>query len=127
MFNNRINLAAPLSVIEVAARIGSVASITLIVMLFVGEVFNPSTITHNEWLGLVFFPIGVVIGMALAWWREGLGAAISVGSFVAFYLVWGYLLGNHIGGWAFLTFASPGFLFLLHWLLRGAEQRHAFG
>ena len=127
MFNNRINLAMPLSVIEVLARVSSVASITLIAMLFIGEGFNPSKITHNEWLGLIFFPLGVVLGMAIAWWKEGLGAAISVGSLAAFYLVWGYLLGNHIGGWAFVTFASPGFLFLLHWLVRGAEQRHAFG
>jgi hypothetical protein len=45
---------------------------------------------------------------------------------MAFYLVYGYLLRNHIGGWAFIAFASPGFLFLLHWLLRGAgEKQHA--
>ena len=127
MFNNRIDLTLPLSVIEVLARVTSVASITLIAMLFVGEGFNPSRITRNEGLGLLFFPTGVVLGMMIAWWKEGLGAAIAVGSLGAFYMVWGYLLGNHIGGWAFVTFASPAFLFLLHWLLRGAEQRHAFG
>jgi hypothetical protein len=127
MFNNRIDLRLPLAVIEVLARIGSVMSIALLVMLFVGEGLNPSRVTRNEWIGLLFFPIGVVIGMVIAWWKEGWGAAITVGSLAGFYVVWGSLLGNHIGGWAFVTFASPGFLFLLHWLLHCAKERHAFG
>ena len=127
MFNNRIDAGLPLTVIEALARLGSVASIALLVMLFVGEGFNPSAITHNEWIGLLFFPTGVVIGMCVAWWKEGLGAAITVGSLAAFYLVWGWLMRNHIGGWAFVVFASPGFLFLLHWLLRGSKERPAFG
>ena len=127
MFNNRIDSGLPLTVIEALARLGSIASIVLLVMLFVGEGFEPSEITRNEWIGLLFFPTGVVIGMAIAWWKEGLGAAITVGSLAAFYLVWGWLMRNHIGGWAFVTFASPGFLFLLHWLLRGNKERPAFG
>jgi hypothetical protein len=126
MFNNRIDLRL-LSVIEGLARITSIASVALLIMLFLGEGLDPSAITRNEWMGLVFFPIGVVIGMVVAWWKEGLGAAITLGSLAAFYLVWGWLLRNHIGGWAFVTFASPGFLFLLHWLLRGGEKQHAFG
>lgn len=127
MFNNRIDSGLPLTVIEALARLGSIASIVLLFMLFIGEGFDPSGITRNEWIGLLFFPTGVVIGMAIAWWKEGLGAAITVGSLAAFYLVWGWLMRNHIGGWAFVTFASPGFLFLLHWLLRGNKERPAFG
>ena len=127
MFNNRIDSGLPLTVIEALARLGSIASIVLLFMLFIGEGFDPSGITRNEWIGLLFFPTGVVLGMAIAWWKEGLGAAITVGSLAAFYLVWGWLMRNHIGGWAFVTFASPGFLFLLHWLLRGNKERPAFG
>lgn len=127
MFSNRVDLGLPLGVVELLARVGSIASITLLLMLFLGEGFHPSEISRNEWIGLVFFPIGVVIGMVMAWWKEGLGSAITLGSLVAFYLVWGYLLRNHIGGWWFVVFAAPGFLFLLHWLLQGTEQRHALG
>ena len=126
MFKNRINLQRPISVVEVLARIGSVASITLLVMLFLGEAGNPSTITSNEWIGLVFFPLGVVIGMIVGWFKDGLGATITLGSLLGFYVVWGYLMGNHIGGWAFVVFASPGFLFLLHCILRDAEEKHVF-
>jgi hypothetical protein len=127
MLSNRIDLGLPLAVLELLARVGSIASITLLLMLFFGEGLEPSKISLNEWAGLLFFPIGVVIGMTLAWWKEGVGSVITVASLVGFYLVWGYLLRNHIGGWWFLVFASPGFLFLLHWLLSGGEERHALG
>jgi hypothetical protein len=51
---------------------------------------------------------------------------ITLGSLFAFYLVYGYLLRYHIAGWAFIVFASPAFLFLLHWLLRHMEERHFY-
>ena len=60
-----------------------------------------------------------------AWWKEGLGSAVTLLSLLAFYLVYGYLLRNHIGGWVFIAFASPGFLFLLHWLLSAAGEKEA--
>lgn len=127
MFSNRIDVGWPLAIIELLARVGSIASITLLLMLFLGEGFHPSEISKNEWAGLLFFPIGIVIGMVVAWWKEGVGSVVTVGSLLGFYLVWGYLMRNHIGGWWFLIFAFPGFLFLLHWLLGGAEEKHALG
>ena len=44
--------------------------------------------------------------MIVAWWKEGVGSAVTLLSLLAFYLVHGYLLRNHISGWAFLAFAS---------------------
>lgn len=117
MFRNRIDLSFPLTLIEILARVGSIASITLLVMLFASEWLHPSHIAPREWIALFFFPLGVMVGMAIAWWKEGLGAGITLGSLMAFYVVYGYLMRYHIGGWAFVVFASPAFLFLLHWLL----------
>ena len=127
MFSKRIDWGFPLAAIELLARVGSIASVTLLLMIFLGEGSSPSKITTNEWIGLVFFPIGLVIGLVIAWWKEGIGSVVSIGSLLGFYLVWGYLMRNHIGGWWFLVFASPGFLFLLHWLLNGRGQQHAMG
>jgi hypothetical protein len=127
MLNHRLGLGLPLAVIELLARVGSVASITLLILLFMGDAVRPSDISPNEWAGLVFFPIGVVIGMVIAWWKEGVGSVLTVASLIGFYLVYGYLLRNHIGGWWFIVFASPGFLFLLHWSLTSAEKRLAPG
>jgi hypothetical protein len=116
--STRIDLSFPLALIEFLARLGSVASIALLGLIFWGDAVHPSQISRTEWLGLVFFPIGITIGMVVAWWREGLGSAITLASLVAFYVVYGYIFKNHIGGWAFIVFASPGFLFLLHWFFR---------
>lgn len=127
MPNNRIDLGLPLAVIELLARLGSIASITLLILLFMGEPFRPSEISPNQLAGLVFFPLGVAIGMIVAWWKEGVGSALTIASLLGFYLVYGYLLRNHIGGWAFITFASPAFLFLLHWALSSAKEKHALG
>ena len=124
MSAHRTELNLTLVGLEWIARIGSVVSLTLLVALFMGEALHPSQVARSEWVGLLFFPIGVTVGMIIAWWKEGLGACITVVSLIAFYLLYGYLLRNHVGGWAFVTFASPGFLFLLHWLLRRtAEER----
>ena len=127
MFNNRVDFGFPLAVIELVARVGSIASITLLLMLFAGEGLHPSQVAPREWVGLVFFPTGVIIGMAVAWWKEGVGSLVTLGSLLAFYVVYGYLMRNHLGGWAFVVFASPGFLFLLHWLLSGTEEKQVPG
>ena len=126
MLNQRTDFGLPLAVIELLARVGSIASITLLALIFFGEgSFRPSDISRNEWIGLAFFPFGVVLGMVIAWWKEGVGSVLTVGSLIGFYLVYGYLFRNHIGGWWFIVFASPGFLFLLHWFVNSANPRHA--
>jgi hypothetical protein len=118
MSTSRTDLGFPLAIIELFARVTSIASITLLVMLFQGEAFHPSNVALKEWIGLFFFPTGVIVGMVIAWWKEGLGALIALGSLGVFYLVYGFVMSNHIGGWAFVAFSSPALLFLAHWLLR---------
>lgn len=113
----------PMMGLEWLARVGSLVSVGLLLALFIGEGFRPTQVAPQEWLGLLFFPVGVVLGMIVAWWKEGAGATITLTSLAAFYIVYGFLFRNHIGGWAFLTFAAPGFLFLLHWLLLHAGKK----
>ena len=127
MYSNRMDLGFPMALVEFLARIGSVMSITLLVLLFQAEALHPSDIAPKEWFGLVFFPIGIIIGLAIAWWKEGLGISITMGSLLAFYLVYGYLLEYHVGGWAFVMFASPAFLFFFHWVLRHVSHEQAIG
>ena len=123
MYSHKDESNFVLGLIEFLARVGSLASITFLVLLFQAEAFHPSRVAPREWLALVFFPVGVVIGLIIAWWKEGLGVSVTLGSLLAFYFVYGYLLRYHLGGWAFVMFASPAFLFLLHWLLRRATER----
>lgn len=125
MYSDRIEIGFPLALLKFLARLGSVTSITLLLLLFRAEAFNPSEVPPRQWYGLIFFPIGVIIGMIVAWWKEGLGVSVTLLSLLAFYFVYGYLLRYHVAGWAFVIFASPAFLFLLHWLLSRVEERYA--
>ena len=103
------------SVLRWTARVWSVASIALVLAFIVGEGINPSG--PSERLGLVFFPFGICLGMIVAWWSEGLGGSITVGSLLVFYVIHVATTGTLPSGWAWLTFAAPGFLFLLAWRL----------
>jgi hypothetical protein len=95
----------------------------MLALFLFGEPFNPARITLREWVGLAFFPAGVAIGMIIAWWKEGLGAAISLASLLGFYAIFGWLLGSRVNGPWFIVFVSPAFLFLIAWLLARPNPR----
>ena len=106
------------------ARVWSVISIGLILLFFVGGGFSPAKVAPKEWVGLVFFPIGVVVGMVVAWRKESWGGSITVVSLFAFYGVYGYWLsGAFPRGWAFVVFSAPGILFLVSALLSQRKQQ----
>lgn len=88
---------------------------SIVLAFIIGEGFKPTQVSAREWLGLLFFPVGICAGMILAWWREGLGGSITAGSLLAFYLIHFATAGTFPKGWAFLVFAAPGFLFLFCW------------
>ncbi len=98
------------------ARIAAVLCITVLASFLFGEEFGSPT--PREWIGLTFFPAGVILGLALGWWREGLGAIVTLGSLAAFYLYLAAFGGGLPAGPYFLLFASPGFLYAASWLLR---------
>jgi len=101
--------------IRVAARILSIVVIGVELLLLFGEGLYPSTAT--EWIGLLFFPVGISAGMILAWWKEGLGGAITVGSLVVFYGIHYATVHTFPKGFGWFSFSVPGFLFLLSWYL----------
>lgn len=115
--NSTISSMNWLDLLRWTARILSIISAGMLLLFILGEEFNPAKITAREWIGLLFFPIGVVIGLIVGWWREGTGGAITIFSLLAFYLIFGWLLNHEwLGGW-FIVFAAPGFLFFIYWLL----------
>lgn len=108
--------STPILIARWIARVGSIGSIGLLLLFFIGEEFNPAAIAVEEWLGLLFFPLGISVGMALGWWREEWGAAITAASLLGFYAIQ-WLLGGFPGSPVFIFFGAPGLLFLLPWLL----------
>jgi hypothetical protein len=101
------------SLVRWAARLLSLLSIGVLLLFIIGEGFNPLHLAPRELLLSVFFPIGVVLGMGLAWRWEALGGALTMLSFVAFYGVHWLGVGHFPSGVFFALFASPGLLFLL--------------
>jgi hypothetical protein len=102
------------------ARMTGLLSIGVLLLFLTGEdglarAGGWATVRPSEWLELVFFPLGVMLGLALAWWREALGAAVAAASLAAFYLCYGLLAGRLPGGPWFLIFAAPALLFLASW------------
>lgn len=103
------------SILRWSARATSLLAITLLLFFLFGtSMASPSP---KELVGLLFFPFGVAVGLALAWWREALGVAVSVLSLAAFYLIYGALLSGGVPGspW-FVVFTSPAALFFASWL-----------
>ena len=93
-----------------AARLLSVLSTVVLLLFLFGEPFPVARITWKEWIGLALFPFGIVIGFAVAWWRELLGGAITI----ACLLLVCFLFVNDFGrSWTFFVITLPGFLFLL--------------
>jgi len=97
------------------ARLWSAISLALIAAFFVGEGFHPSQLSPSQVLGFLLFPVGVSLGMVLAWWNERLGGTLTVASLVAFYIVHLATSGKLPNGWAWLVFSFPGVLFLVSW------------
>lgn len=110
-------------IVRWTARVLSVLSTAVLLLFLFGEPFPVAKITATEWLGLMLFPVGVVIGFVVAWWRERLGGLITLGSLLAFYVVFAFVMHESLtkGGW-FLVFAAPGFLFLIASLMTGAKR-----
>ena len=109
-------MSATVRILRWSARLLSIASIGLMLAFLMGEGVDAPKVAAREWVGLLFFPFGVMLGMAVGWWREGLGGGIAVGSLLAFY-GWYALAGDLPSGWAFLVFTLPGFAFVASWLL----------
>jgi len=96
------------------ARIFGALSIAVLLLFLMGEPSGFWSITWDQMIAFIFFPCGLIVGLALAWYRELLGGLIAVGSVVCFYVIYeGLLHGGWPGSW-FMVFAAPGVLHLLH-------------
>ena len=106
------------------ARGLSVISIGIIASFFIGGANPGFSLEWNEALLMLFFPVGIILGMLIGWKHEFTGGAISVVSLLLFYSIHSIVYGAIPKGPFFVLFTLPGFLFL--WVgfknhFRGAE------
>lgn len=117
MFEQRAHETSVLFGLRWTARLASVVCLAIIFLFFIGEGFDARSVAFREWIGLAFFPFGVLVGLVLAWREEIAGGIVAIASVIAFYLVYGLVLsGNLWQGWAFLPFLVPAALFVLYGL-----------
>ena len=73
--------------------------------------------TANEAVGFLCFPVGIIVGFAVAWRRELAGGLLTIGSLALFYLWLFARDGRFPIGPYFLLFAAPGFLHVVSALI----------
>ena len=121
MTNQLISLCA----LRWSARVLSILAVGVVLLFAFGEGLNLSHFSARELVLFLFFPIGVCLGMALAWRWEGLGGGVAVASLAAFYLVERLTSSSFPRGFALVALAAPGFLFLVCWLwTRSTTKSH---
>lgn len=113
---------APLLILRWFARIASLASIAMLAVFATSGGNFPSA---SEWLLIAFFPVGVVVGMIVAWWREIAGGIITLLSLAAFYTTLLINSGHAPTTPWFIIFASPGLLLLICGLLASHSKPRA--
>lgn len=90
-----------------ARTLGIISALLLLAFAFGGG--ERLDLSGGEGLAFLLFPVGVMVGFAVAWWRDLAGGLIAIASLAAFYLSM-----RTRGGWPpgpyFVLFAAPAFL-----------------
>ena len=96
------------------ARGTSLLSILMLLVFFVAEGFDSAEVMPQQWIGLLFFPTGVIAGFIVSWRYSAFGGIISILSLMGFYFIYGmHIRGKMPEGFAFVIFTLPAFLFIL--------------
>ena len=99
------------------ARISSALSILFLGFMIFGHLFGDEPQQFNssaELVSLLFFPIGLLAGLLIAFKSETLGGAIACLSMLAFFV----LRPDTLGSLWMLSLAVPGVLFLIFGLMK---------
>ena len=111
----------PVRALRWIARAASLVSLGLLGLFAFSGGAWPSA---SEWLLIVLFPVGVAGGMILAWHREVLGGAITLGCLLGFHVALAVMGDRPWPGPWFIAFALPGIVLLACGLAtRGATRR----
>jgi hypothetical protein len=105
-------------VLRWVARSLSLIVIGFLLFFLFGEGLPPITVLS------ICFPFGVMLGLILAWFFEGIGAAITIVSIVVFYTLHYFYEGKLPIGPFFLISCAPSILFLVSMFMRKNMLTH---
>ena len=116
-----INKKSPVTIIRKVAKVWSILSIGFLLVMLVGHLLSPEETkalpTLVEAIAMLFFPTGVLAGMAISWKWEKIGGIITIVSLLIFYMLIIIPRGAFRAILTTLLLAVPGFLFLFCSLL----------
>ena len=109
-----MNKKSAVTIIRRIARIWSIVIVVFFLVFIIAHAVNPEepSPTPIEWVGMAFFPIGVIVGLILAWQWEELGGIITIVSVLTFH-AWVLIVRGRSGGPVPALSAVPGVLFLI--------------
>ncbi len=110
---------------EKTAKILSLTSLGIISIFVVGNFFSPQQQLPNlsEFLQMLLFPVGLIVGFLISWKYELLGFIISTSSMITFYLAEYLLKGVIMAGITFILLYSPAILFLISYILKQRKNK----
>jgi hypothetical protein len=98
-------------------RILSVASIIMIASTYAYEDVETASMNFEEFSMLLCFPVGIISGMIIAWWWEGIGGGITIMSLIGFYIFSYIFFGVFPEGNEYIKYSSPGMFFIFYSLV----------
>jgi Na+/melibiose symporter-like transporter len=107
---------APINIIRWIARIVGSLLVLFVLLMFIGYAINPQDtgkITSTE-IPLFMGMIAMLLGIIVAWFREGIGALLIFGGFLLFF-VQEIIKNKNFDVWILVIFPVIGLLFLLCW------------
>jgi hypothetical protein len=99
------------------ARVSSAVLVGIVLLIFVGEGFNPLRLKGIELIQMALFWTACA-GMVVAWRWPVVGGALSLGGMILFLAVESAVTGRLPRGSFFYLMLLPGILFLLSTLVR---------
>jgi len=111
-------------ILEFLAKIWSILSLVFILVFFLGYGFgsDKGQIPISEIVNFIFFPIGLFIGLVLAWKFKLTGGLIAVVSMIMFHLIMFIRSGNPDFVLMLELLAVPGLIFLILGIAEKAKK-----
>ena len=114
--DNAKNKTLLIAILRWVARIWSMACIAFVSFFVVAHIIGPDGFgtfnSSSEMVQSLFFPLGVCLGMMIAWKWEGLGGFITTASIIALHAI-----RPDLGLSGIDVLAAPGPLFVVCWVL----------
>ena len=98
------------------ARIAGSLLVLFFLLMVLGYIIEPQgsgKITPSE-IPLIAGMIAMLLGLIIAWFREGLGALLTIGGFL-YFLANELIVKQSFNTWILVAYPAVGFLFLLCW------------